>query len=134
MRVPVCSVHEPLAVKYSHNGEGRSVQTVASHSIAIKEVCITNTTRLTIDLELSMIPLLVCPVTSLCSFTLCHALSDNCVKFAIDVGIEIIILYEHIYEIYGDVRGATNSFAISAYEQGQPPHTDSVTIGISVRV
>ena len=30
-----------------------------------------------------------------------------------------MILYEHIYEIYGDIQGATNSFKIKAYEQGE---------------
>ena len=47
-----------------------------------------------------------------------HAHQDACTKFLIDLGLEIIILYEHIYEIYGDIRGATNCFAIDAYEQG----------------
>ena len=45
--------------------------------------------------------------------------ADNCIKFAIDVGLELVILYEHIYEIYGDIQAATNSFKIQAYEQGE---------------
>lgn len=44
---------------------------------------------------------------------------DACVKFAIEIGLELVILYEHEYEIYGDIQGATNSFKIKAYEQGQ---------------
>ena len=44
--------------------------------------------------------------------------SDACTQFLIDIGVELIILYEHIYEIYGDIQGARNSFDISAYEQG----------------
>jgi hypothetical protein len=44
--------------------------------------------------------------------------ADNCGAFAIDVGLELVILYEHIYEIYGDIQGATNAFRIKAYEQG----------------
>ena len=42
----------------------------------------------------------------------------NCVNFAIDVGLELVILYEHIYEIYGDIQGASNCLKIDAYEQG----------------
>ena len=44
---------------------------------------------------------------------------DDCVKFLIDLGLELVILYEHIYEIYGDIQGATNAFNIKAYEQGE---------------
>ncbi len=44
---------------------------------------------------------------------------DACLKFAIDMGLELVILYEHIYEIYGDIQGASNSFKIEAYEQGK---------------
>ena len=47
-----------------------------------------------------------------------YLLTDNCVKFAIDAIREIVILFENIYEIYGDVKGASNSFQIEAYEQG----------------
>ncbi|XP_031560929.1 uncharacterized protein LOC116296948 [Actinia tenebrosa] len=44
--------------------------------------------------------------------------AGNCVNFAIDSIEEIIILFENVYEIYGDVKGASNSFKIEAYEQG----------------
>ena len=30
-----------------------------------------------------------------------------------------MILYEHIYEIYGDIVAGTNCFKIDAYEQGR---------------
>lgn len=43
-------------------------------------------------------------------------------KFVIDVGLELVILYEHVYEIYGDIQGATNAFKILAYEQGKCMH------------
>ena len=46
------------------------------------------------------------------------AIPDACVNFLIEIGVELIILYEHIYEIYGDILGAKNSFGILAYEQG----------------
>ena len=36
----------------------------------------------------------------------------------IDTVDEIAILFENIYEIYGDIRGASNSFQVKAYEQG----------------
>ena len=51
---------------------------------------------------------------------LCHVsvFADACVKFLIDMGEELLILYEHIYEIYGDIQGAINSFKMGAYEQG----------------
>ena len=42
----------------------------------------------------------------------------KCTNFIIDIGFEIIILYERIYEIYGDILAATNSFGIDAYEMG----------------
>ena len=42
----------------------------------------------------------------------------SCVNFGIDIGVELIILYEHIYEIYGDIQAASNSFKIDAYMQG----------------
>ncbi|KAK3714393.1 hypothetical protein QZH41_020626 [Actinostola sp. cb2023] len=42
----------------------------------------------------------------------------NCVNFAIDAIREVVILFENAYEIYGDVKGASNSFKIEAYEQG----------------
>ena len=44
---------------------------------------------------------------------------DDCVQFAIDMGEELIILYEHIYEIYGGIQGASNNFLIESYEQGK---------------
>ena len=40
-------------------------------------------------------------------------------KFLIDLGVEILILFEHEYEIYGDIQAATNCFKIDAYEQGE---------------
>lgn len=43
----------------------------------------------------------------------------NCVHFAIDVVEEILILFENVYDIYGDIQGASNSFKIQAYEQGE---------------
>lgn len=42
----------------------------------------------------------------------------GCVSFVIDVVDEVLILFENVYEIYGDIRGASNSFKIDAYEQG----------------
>ena len=42
----------------------------------------------------------------------------NCVNFGIDISVELVILYEHIYEIYGDIQAASNSFKIDAYRQG----------------
>lgn len=49
----------------------------------------------------------------------CWLFSDACAQFAIDLGLELIILYEHIYEIYGDIQGARNNFKIESYEQGK---------------
>lgn len=43
---------------------------------------------------------------------------NACAKFLIDLAEELVILYEHIYEIYGDIQAATNCFKIDAYEQG----------------
>lgn len=37
----------------------------------------------------------------------------------IDAAARLIILFENVIEIYGDIRGATNSFHIKAYEQGK---------------
>jgi len=34
--------------------------------------------------------------------------------------VELVILYEHIYEIYGGIQGASNNFLIESYEQGKP--------------
>ena len=56
----------------------------------------------------------------LVKFALCFfLLLDACLKFAIDAGVEIVILFENRYEIYGDIRGAKNCFGFDAYEQGQ---------------
>lgn len=43
---------------------------------------------------------------------------DACAKFLIDIGLEIVILYEDVYEIFGDIHAAHNCFNIDAYEQG----------------
>lgn len=43
----------------------------------------------------------------------------NCENFVIDVVDEILILFENVIEIYGDIRGASNSFQLEAYEQGK---------------
>ena len=40
-------------------------------------------------------------------------------NFVIDALHEILILFENMIEIYGDIRGADNSFKIQAYEQGK---------------
>lgn len=40
-------------------------------------------------------------------------------NFAIDAIREVVILFKNIYEIYGDIKGASNSFKIEAYEQGK---------------
>lgn len=37
----------------------------------------------------------------------------------IDDAVRLVILFENVYEIYGDIQGATNSFHIKAYEQGK---------------
>lgn len=47
-----------------------------------------------------------------------QCVKGNCVHFAIDVVEEILILFENVYDIYGDIQGASNSFKIHAYEQG----------------
>ncbi|XP_068729574.1 uncharacterized protein [Montipora capricornis] len=47
-----------------------------------------------------------------------HCVEGMCVHFVIDVVDEILILFENAYEIYGDIKGASNSFNINAYEQG----------------
>ncbi|XP_065062872.1 uncharacterized protein LOC135689548 isoform X1 [Rhopilema esculentum] len=49
---------------------------------------------------------------------LISCIEGSCVHFAIDALKEVVILFENIYEIYGDIRGASNSFKIKAYEQG----------------
>ncbi|EDO36414.1 predicted protein [Nematostella vectensis] len=43
---------------------------------------------------------------------------SDCVNFAIDTVEELLILFENIYEIYGDIKGASNTFKVDAYEQG----------------
>lgn len=42
----------------------------------------------------------------------------DCEKFVIEIAKELLIFYERHYEIYGDIRAATNCFKIDAYEQG----------------
>ena len=57
----------------------------------------------------------------LCTHVCCYVSTvsvGNCAKFLIDMGLELVILYERIYEIYGDILGASNCFAIEAYKQG----------------
>ena len=44
--------------------------------------------------------------------------TGNCVNFLIDVLEELVILFEDVYEIYGNIRAASNSFKIKAYQQG----------------
>lgn len=41
-----------------------------------------------------------------------------CAAFLVDVFEDVIVLYENIYEIYGDIVGAKNAFRIKAYYQG----------------
>ena len=48
--------------------------------------------------------------------------AGNCVHFVIDVVDEILVLFENVYEIYGDIRGASNAFKVDAYEQGKSSH------------
>ena len=43
----------------------------------------------------------------------------NCESFVIDIGLEILVLYERIYEIYGDIIASKNCFDIDAYEMGK---------------
>uniref|UniRef100_A0A1X7T4X5 Uncharacterized protein n=1 Tax=Amphimedon queenslandica TaxID=400682 RepID=A0A1X7T4X5_AMPQE len=43
---------------------------------------------------------------------------SNCESFVIDIGLEVLVLYERIYEIYGDIMAAKNCFDIDAYEMG----------------
>lgn len=47
-----------------------------------------------------------------------NCVEGNCANFVIDAAARLIILFENVIEIYGDIRGATNSFHIKAYEQG----------------
>lgn len=62
-----------------------------------------------------------------------YACIASCAKFLIDIGLEIVILYEDVYEIFGDIHAAHNSFGIEAYEQGNSLlccTTMSVTISL----
>ena len=61
-------------------------------------------------------------------------IEGNCVNFGIDLSVEVVILYEHIYEIYGDIQAATNCFKVDAYKQGMVGASSSVRLfaGISV--
>ena len=43
---------------------------------------------------------------------------EGCKHFVVDVAKEILVLYENVYEIYGDIRGAKNCFKFKAYAQG----------------
>ena len=43
----------------------------------------------------------------------------SCVHFAIDIAKELLVLYENVYEIYGDIRGASNCFKYEFYTQGK---------------
>ncbi|XP_041484120.1 uncharacterized protein LOC121430788 [Lytechinus variegatus] len=49
---------------------------------------------------------------------LLSCMMGNCLKFTIDMLEELLILFLHRYEIYGDIQAATNSFAHGAYQQG----------------
>jgi len=42
----------------------------------------------------------------------------SCKSFLVDILKEVLVLYENIYEIYGDIHGAKNAFKIKAYYQG----------------
>jgi len=46
------------------------------------------------------------------------AKQGSCTHFVIDLGKELLVLYENIYEIYSDIRAASNCFKIKAYAQG----------------
>lgn len=52
-------------------------------------------------------------------FFIVNLILANCEKFAVDVAIEIVIIYERFYEIYGDILAANNCFDIKAYEMGK---------------
>ena len=45
-------------------------------------------------------------------------LLGSCVHFFVDIAKELLVLYENVYEIYGDIRGASNSFDYKFYAQG----------------
>ena len=42
-------------------------------------------------------------------------------------------IYEQEYEIYGDIRGASNSFKAEAYEQGKGEGGEEGEMGVWVR-
>lgn len=46
------------------------------------------------------------------------AKQGSCTHFVIDLGKELLVLYENIYEIYSDIKAASNCFKIKAYAQG----------------
>ena len=46
-------------------------------------------------------------------------LEGSCAHFVIDIGMEILVLYENSYEIYGDIKASINAFKVKAYEQGK---------------
>ena len=60
-----------------------------------------------------------CAHTHTHTHTHTQAHTGSCAKFLIDVAVEILILYEHEYEIYGDIQAANNCFKIDAYQQGE---------------
>lgn len=43
---------------------------------------------------------------------------EGCVHFVVDLAKRLLVLYENEYEIYGDIKGATNCFKTEAYVQG----------------
>ena len=51
-------------------------------------------------------------------------------NFVIEILHEILILFENAIEIYGNIRGADNSFQIQAYEQGKKTDLDRVHINV----
>ena len=61
------------------------------------------------------------PATEFCfNVSFFFAILGSCIHFAIDAIKEVVILFENIYEIYGDIQGASNAFKIKGYEQGMP--------------
>lgn len=49
---------------------------------------------------------------------LMSCVKGSCVHFAIDMLKEIVILFENMYEIYGDILSASHAFKIKAFTQG----------------
>ncbi|XP_030839363.1 uncharacterized protein LOC115923177 [Strongylocentrotus purpuratus] len=49
---------------------------------------------------------------------LLECMEGNCLSFVFDFIMELRILFLNRYEIYGDIRGAENSFQQKAYQQG----------------